>query len=85
MQPTVAEMLARPELARGRPRVVAGSDQLDRPVRWVHISEHADIARLMYGGELVLTTGVAWPDNPDARTRIIEELADSNAAAVGSA
>ena len=75
-------MLARPELARGRPKVVAGTDQLDTPVRWVHISEHEDIARLMYGGELVLTTGVAWPDSPEARIRIIEELADSGAAAV---
>lgn len=82
MQPTVAEMLARPELSRGRPRVVAGSEHLDTPVRWVHISEHEDIARLMYGGELVLTTGVAWPDTPETRIRIIEELADSGAAAV---
>lgn len=82
MQPTVAEMLARSELARGHPKVVAGGDRLDTPVRWVHISEHEDIARLMYGGELVLTTGVAWPDTPDARIRIIEELADSGAAAV---
>jgi purine catabolism regulator len=82
VQPTVAEILALPEMARGQPRVMAGADGLSRPVRWVHISEHEDIARLMYGGELVLTTGVAWPDTPKARTRFIEDLADGGAAAV---
>lgn len=82
MQPTVADILGLPEMARGQPRVLAGADGLSRPVRWVHISEHEDIARLMYGGELVLTTGVAWPDTPEARTRFIEDLADSGAAAV---
>lgn len=82
MQPTVAEILALPEMSRGHPTVVAGADQLHRPVRWVHISEHHDIARLMYGAELVLTTGVAWPDSPKARRRYIEDLADAGVAAV---
>lgn len=82
IHPTVADVLALPELARGRPRVVAGVERLDRPVRWVHISEHHDIARLMYGGELVLTTGVAWPDDTEARVRFIEDLADAGAVGV---
>jgi purine catabolism regulator len=82
VQPTVSEILALPEMARGRPIVVAGADRLDQPVRWVHISEHHDIARLMYGRELVLTTGVAWPDTPEARRGYIEDLADSGVAAV---
>jgi hypothetical protein len=30
-------------------------------VRWVHVSELADIATLLRGGELVLTTGIALP------------------------
>jgi purine catabolism regulator len=46
---------------RGRPEVVAGADALSNPVRWVHVSELADIAHLLKGGELVLTTGVALP------------------------
>jgi len=82
MQPTVSQILALPEILRGRPTVVAGGDGLDRPIRWVHISEHHDIARLMYGGELVLTTGVAWPDSPEARRQYIEDLADAGVAAV---
>jgi purine catabolism regulator len=82
MQLTVSEILSLPQLARGRPVVVAGADQLERPVRWVHISEHHDIARLMYGQELVLTTGVAWPDTPEARCRYIEDLADAGVSAI---
>ena len=33
--PTVADLLALPELALGRPHVVAGEQELRRPVRWV--------------------------------------------------
>ena len=82
MQPTVSKIIALPELARGHPTVVAGLEGLERPVRWVHISEHHDIARLLYGGELVLTTGVAWPDSPEVRRRYIEDLADVGVSAV---
>ena len=47
---------------RGQPQVVAAPGGLDRPVRWVHAIEFADAARLLRGGELVLTTGIALPD-----------------------
>src|SRR5580692_2464140 len=47
---------------RGQPEVVAAAGGLDRPVRWVHAIEFADAARLLRGGELVLTTGIALPD-----------------------
>ncbi len=48
---------------RGRPLVVAGADRLDAPVRWVHAVELTDVARLLRGGELVLSTGIALPDD----------------------
>ena len=57
--PTVADLLKLPELAAGRPRVVAGAKGLQRPVRWVHVAEVPDIAPLLRGGELILTTGIA--------------------------
>ncbi len=60
--PTVAEVLRLDQVQRGRPEVVAASRGLDRPVRWVHAIEFADAARLLRGGELVLTTGIALPD-----------------------
>jgi PucR family transcriptional regulator, purine catabolism regulatory protein len=62
MLPTVAQVLALDVVRRGQPRVVAGARRLDTPVRWVHAIELADAARLLRGGELVLTTGIALPD-----------------------
>ena len=60
--PTVAEVLRLDAVRRGHPQVVAGSRGLGAPVRWVHAIEFADAARLLRGGELVLTTGIALPD-----------------------
>ncbi|MFC7617350.1 PucR family transcriptional regulator [Actinokineospora soli] len=75
MYPTVSDALALPVVRAGGPRVVAGSAGLDRRVRWVHAAEVADIAALLRGGELVLTTGIALPDDPDGLTRYVDELA----------
>jgi PucR family transcriptional regulator, purine catabolism regulatory protein len=60
--PTVREVLQLDVVRRGQPQVVAAPGGLDRPVRWVHAIEFADAARLLRGGELVLTTGIALPD-----------------------
>ncbi|WP_410658044.1 PucR family transcriptional regulator [Amycolatopsis sp. lyj-112] len=75
MYPTVAEVLALPVLRQGRPHVVAGAAGLDTPVRWAHVAEVADIAHLLRGGELVLTTGVALPDDGAALARYVADLA----------
>jgi PucR family transcriptional regulator, purine catabolism regulatory protein len=74
MYPTVSEVLALPVIQQGRATVVAGAAGLDRRVRWVHVAEIADIAHLLKGGELVLTTGIALPDDPAALTRYVAEL-----------
>lgn len=76
---TVAEVLRMPELAVGMPRVLAGADGLDRTVRWVHVSEVADIAQLLQGGELILTTGIALPDDPAQLERYVADLAAAGA------
>ena len=75
MYPTVGEVLKLPVLRHSRPHVVAGAAGLDVPVRWVHVAEIADIAHLLKGGELVLTTGIALPDDADALTKYVGELA----------
>lgn len=80
--PTVTEILELPEMVRGQPRVFAGSENLDSEVRWVHITEHHDIARLMYGRELVLTTGVAWPSGIRTGVQFVKDLASAGASAV---
>jgi len=75
MYPTVADVLTLPVIRQGMATVVAGANGLDRKVRWVHIAEIADIAPLLKGGELVLTTGIALPDDAAALTNYVDELA----------
>lgn len=75
MYPTVADVLTLPVIRQGMATVVAGANGLDKRVRWVHIAEIADIASLLHGGELVLTTGIALPDDPAALTTYVAELA----------
>ncbi|MET0234268.1 MAG: PucR family transcriptional regulator ligand-binding domain-containing protein [Kibdelosporangium sp.] len=82
MYPTVADALALPVVREGRPRVVAGHGALDRRVRWVHVGEVADLGHLLRGGELVLTTGIALPDDPDSLARYVDELADVSVAGI---
>lgn len=75
MLPTVADVLALDAVRRGNPKVVAGADRLNAKVRWVHVGEISDIAHLLRGGELVLTTGVALPEDPDKLTQYVADLA----------
>jgi purine catabolism regulator len=44
-------------------------------VRWVHAIEQTDVARLLHGGELVLSTGIALPDDPDPLASYAADLA----------
>ncbi len=76
MLPTVTEVLQLEAVRQGAPRVVAGSAGLSNPVRWVHVSEVIDIARELRGGELVLTTGIALPDEASGLSRYLGDLAD---------
>jgi PucR family transcriptional regulator, purine catabolism regulatory protein len=78
--PTVAEVLELGVLRAGAPEVAAGARGLHRPVRWVHISELADIAGMLHGSELVLTTGIALPDDRAGLARYIDELSEVGAA-----
>jgi purine catabolism regulator len=76
MLPSLSEVLAMEVCRRGRPSVVAGADRLDTPVRWVHAIELTDVARLLRGGELVLSTGIALPDDERLLAAHVTELAD---------
>lgn len=76
MFPTVRDVLALDPVRRGAPRVVAGEEGLDRPVRWVHSAEVPDIANLLRGGELVLTTGIGLPADDAGLRRFVTELAE---------
>ncbi len=82
MLPTVAQVLEMDAVRAGEPRVVAGEEWLDRPVRWVHAIELPDAARLLRGGELVLTTGIALPDDESLLAEYVAGLADVGVSAL---
>ena len=63
-------------------RLVAGEEGLDRPVRWVHISELADPTPWLSGGELLLTTGMNLAADDEQRA-FVERLAAHDLAGLG--
>src|SRR5260370_5728685 len=76
MLPSLGDVLAMEVCRRGRPAVVAGADGWDTTVGWVHAIELTDVARLLRGGELVLSTGIALPDDDRLLSAYVTELAD---------
>ncbi|ASW55848.1 PucR family transcriptional regulator [Plantactinospora sp. KBS50] len=77
--PTVREVLDLGPLRRGAPRVLAGESSLGRRVRWVHVAEVPDIASLLDGGELVLTTGIGLPAEDAGLRAFVDDLAEVGA------
>ncbi|WP_439333620.1 PucR family transcriptional regulator [Trebonia kvetii] len=73
---TLREVLDLDAVRRGTPRVVAGAERLDVTVRWVHALELTDIRRLLRGGELVLSTGIALPESAAGLAEYVAALAD---------
>ena len=80
MLPTIRQILAVPVLATADPEVVAGEDQLDRPVRWLHPAEIDDIAHLLRGDEMVLTTGLFLPEEAAATRTYVASLIEAGVA-----
>ena len=61
MSVTVRDIVAIP----GMPlRLLAGDEEADRPIRWVHVSELEDPTPWLKGGELILTTGLGIGTTP---------------------
>ncbi|MGY0500569.1 PucR family transcriptional regulator [Nocardia sp. FBN12] len=76
---TVADVLATPVVQAGQPEVICAAN-LDRPVRWVHVSDQAAVAGLLMGSELILTTGQALAAPEQARITYLRSLADAGVA-----
>jgi purine catabolism regulatory family protein/PucR-like helix-turn-helix protein/diguanylate cyclase with GGDEF domain len=72
---TLRQVLDLDVVRRGGPHVVAGAGRLDVPVRWVHALELTDVRRLLRGGELVLSTGIALPESPSGLADYVASLA----------
>ncbi|MEU5098669.1 PucR family transcriptional regulator [Streptomyces sp. NPDC020996] len=79
---TVQRALELPGLRSGLPEVVAGGDRLQRTVRWVHAGEVPNIASLLKGGELLLTTGYGLGTRPAEQRAFVRTLAERGIAAL---
>lgn len=75
---TVREALRMPELRRAR--VEAGMAGLDRQVLWVDIVDIPEI--WLSGGELVLSSGAGWPEDPGRRAGFLRQFDEAGAAGV---
>lgn len=80
--PTVREVLTLPVVAAGAPRVVGGAAQLDRRIRWVHLSDTADLTGLLQGGELVMSTGLTLAQSSDRVQAYLRMLAGLDVSAL---
>ena len=63
MSLTLRDLVAFPELDL---RLLTGGPDLDRAVTWVHVSELIDPTPFLTGGELLLTTGMAFDSDSDS-------------------
>jgi purine catabolism regulator len=79
---TVQRALELPGLRSGLPEIVAGADRLGRTVRWVHAGEVPNIASLLKGGELLLTTGYGLGARPAEQRAFVRTLAERGIAAL---
>ena len=82
MMLTVAAVLELDVVRAGAPEVLAGAEFLNRPVRWVHVAELRNLADLLEGGELVLTTGLAFGESAEDAADYLAGLAAAGAAGV---
>ncbi|MFF7280198.1 PucR family transcriptional regulator [Streptomyces griseorubiginosus] len=79
---TVRRALELPGLRSGLPEILAGADRLHRSVRWVHAGEVPNIASLLKGGELLLTTGYGLGTRPADQRAFVRTLAERGIAAL---
>lgn len=76
---TVGELLATSHLGLS---LVAGEGGLGREVTWAHVSELEDPAPWLEGGELVLTTGMGVPEEPDRQRGYVARMHEAGIAAL---
>jgi purine catabolism regulator len=64
-------------------RLLAGEEDIDRPIRWVHVSELEDPTPWLKGGELILTTGLGIGTTPAKQRAYVKRLADAGLTGLG--
>ncbi len=79
----LADVLDNAVFLRTRPELAAGADQLDRPIRWVHSTDVFEVAPLLHGSELLLTTGLGLAGaGEDRRRQFVRELGEAGLGAL---
>ncbi|MDO5744533.1 MAG: PucR family transcriptional regulator ligand-binding domain-containing protein [Micrococcaceae bacterium] len=78
----IARILELPAVAQGEPEVLGGAGRLGNTVRWVHVAEAPELAGLLSGGELVLTTGMAFGATGRGVAEFVDQVRDANAAGI---
>lgn len=74
----VADILQRKHFENAE--ILAGHEGIHRIVKWVHVVEATSIRNLLKGHELILSTGIAWKDNPGLFGSMVLEFLENNAA-----
>lgn len=64
-------------------KVVAGERGLENPVSFVNIMEVPEVVRWMKGGELLLTSGYAFKDDPLLQQELIRDLKKKRVSGLG--
>ena len=64
-------------------RLLAGEEDIDRPIRWVHVSELEDPTPWLKGGELILTTGLGVGTTPAKQRAYVKRLAEAGLTGLG--
>lgn len=64
-------------------KLMAGHLGLDREIKFVNIMEVPEVVRWMKGGELLLTSGYALPEDVEARKKLIRSMDNKGIAALG--
>lgn len=67
----------------GMPLRLLADGDLDRPIRWVHVSELEDPTPWLKGGELLLTTGLGIGTTPAKQRGYVQRLADAGLTGLG--
>ena len=80
MPPRLRDVVALPDLGLA---VLAGQSGLDRPVRWVAVSELEDPGPFLEGGELLLTTGMRLSSRSASAAAYVARLVEADVAALG--
>ncbi|ASK64363.1 PucR family transcriptional regulator [Virgibacillus phasianinus] len=79
-QPTIKNVLTRETFQNAK--VIAGSNGLERQVKWTHILETNKFDSLINGGELILTTGAGLQLDSQTEQTHIKKLIERNAVGI---